>query len=169
MRAMDIVKTLTSLDFWQTVGLIISIAFTLWQAYLYRKQLREDAYARLHNEYIDFINFVQSHPELGLSEFDTKELSNFTSAVGGDLQKAEKVLYACNLLAAVWEHAFLLRSTMPKGQWEGWETWVQDYLRRSKAVREGISICIEWYDPDFVQYAKRLIAEVEESLNRPPL
>lgn len=164
---MDIVDTLKSLDFWQTIGLIISIAFTVWQAYLYRKQLREDAYARLHEEYIAFLRFAQDHPELGFSEFDTKEISDFATMVGGDQEKAKDVLHTCNLLTAIWEHAFLLRSTMSRGQWEGWQTWVQDYLRRSKTIQKGVRICVEWYDPDFVKYAKRVVAEVEDSLSCP--
>lgn len=164
---MDIVEALKSLDFWQTVGLIVSIVFTAWQAYLYRKQLKEDAYARLHQEYIDFLRFVRDHPELGFSEFDPRELSDFASTVGGELEKAQEMLHACNLLTAIWEHAFLLRSAMSKGQWEGWQLWIRDYLRKSKAIRRGVNICVDWYDPEFVKHAKQLIAEVEDSLNRP--
>ncbi|MGC9083099.1 MAG: hypothetical protein ACP5ME_07965, partial [Anaerolineae bacterium] len=74
---MDLLDTLKSLDFWQTIGLIVSIAFTVWQAILSRKQLRENAYARLHEEYISFLNFTREHPELGFSEFDEEELSDF--------------------------------------------------------------------------------------------
>lgn len=166
---MDIINVLKSLDFWQTVGLIVSIAFTVWQAYLYRKQLQEDAYARLHEEYIAFLKFTREHPELGFSEFNEGEVSDFNSMVGGEKEKAEEILHACNVLTAVWEHAFLLRSSMSEGQWEGWQTWVGDYLRRSHIIRRGVSICVDWYDPKFVKYARQFIAEIENSLNRPPV
>jgi len=162
---MDILQALKSLDFWQTVGLIVSIAFTLWEARSRIRENRAEAYNRLHEEYISFLQFCNQHPELGFSEFEEEELQYFGRLHGGDKEKAKNVLDACNLLTALWEHAFLLRSIMSKGQWEGWEMWVRDYLKRSEVIRKGVSICVPWYDPDFVKYAQRVVEEVEQGLS----
>jgi len=161
---MDILNALKSLDFWQTIGLIVSIAFTLWQARLKIKENRAEAYNRLHEEYISFLQVCNQHPELGFSEFEEEELQYFSRLHGGDKERAKSVLDLCNLLTAIWEHAFLLRSSMSKGQWEGWDKWVRDYLKRSKVIREGVRICVPWYDPDFVKFAQGVIEEVERGL-----
>jgi hypothetical protein len=50
---------------------------------------------------------------------------------------------------------------MSKRQWEGWKTWMKEYLRNSEKVRVGVRFCIDQYDPDFVQFAKRILTEVE--------
>jgi hypothetical protein len=146
---------LTNIDFWQNVVLIATLLFMIIEFIRQRKETQRAIYQELHSAYLSFLQFCMEHPGLGLSEFDETELQSFKS-IGGN----KELLDACNVLVALWENAFLMRSSMSKGQWDGWEIWIRDYLRRSEKVRKGVSLCIDWYDPGFVKFVKRIISEI---------
>jgi len=151
---MDILK---NVNFWQNVVLVATLIFMIVEIIRQRKESQRVIYQELHSGYLSFLQFNREHPEIGLSEFDDTELKSF-EVMGGN----KGLLDACNYLVALGENAFLIRSSMSKGQWEGWETWMEDYLRRYEKVRKGVNICVEWYDPNFVKYMRNIIAKIEK-------
>lgn len=150
---------LTNVDFWQNVVLVATLGLMIVEFIRNRKETQRATYEELHSSYLSFLQFCMEHPEIDLSDFDETELNSFKSSGGN-----EELLNTCNLLVALWEKAFLMRSSMPKGQWKGWLIWMQDYLRRYEKVRRGVTLCIDWYDPGFVKFIKEVVSEIELNL-----
>ncbi len=153
---MKISDILTNVDFWQNVVLVATLVYTVAEHRLGRKESERNRYLELHSAYLSFVQYCLEHKELGLSEFRDYELKYFES-LGGSVE----LLNACNVLVALWENAFLARASMTKEQWRGWELWMRDYLKRSEKVRAGVILCIEMYDPKFVDFVKETIKEIE--------
>lgn len=147
---------LTNVDFWQNVVLVATLIFMIVEFIRQRKETQRAAYQELHSAYLSFLQYCMEHPNIGLSDFNASEIKEFVDAGGN-----RELLDACNLLVALWENAYLMHSSMSNGQWEGWKAWMKDYLRNSEKVRVGVRFCIDQYDPDFVQFAKGILTEIE--------
>ena len=148
---------LTNVDFWQNVVLVATLFFMITEFIRQRKEARRAIYQELHSAYLSFSLYCIEHPNIGLSDFSESEIKSFVDMSGA----SKELLDACNLLVALWENAYLMRSSMPNGQWAGWEKWMEDYLKNSEKVRIGVRFCIDQYDPNFVQFVKKTISEIE--------
>lgn len=144
---------LTNIDFWQNIVLVSTLILMIIEHNRQRKDSRRAIYHELHSGYLSFLQYTIQNPHLGLTEFTHEETQLFAT----DPKHASDFIHAVNLMVALWENAFLMRDSMSKGQWKGWEDWIRDYLKKSEEVRTAVKMCVAQYDPEFIIFINNYI------------
>ena len=130
---------------------VVSVVIALWRYWTAKVREQKDrdygTYDALDDKYYEFTKLCFEHPKLDIFDLPDKAPGALTDT------EAKQQLVAFSLLFQILERAYLMHldrdSAESKGQWEGWELFVDRYCRRQNFRDAWSRLGAEW-DPRFM-------------------
>ncbi len=124
----------------------------------------ENAYAKLFDDYNDFLKLVIENPQVNLADEPLAASERMGSESDPFLRV--KAISMFNIFLSIAERAFLLYKnasvTARREQWDGWQTYIVDVLSRPD-IREMYDSHKSTYDRSFVVEVDQWLAQAARS------
>lgn len=137
------------------IGLPCAIGIFLYEQRKERENEEEASWQQLSDAYIDFLEVVLAHPDLGLrSRTPTPNLTD---------EQQERMRVIFDMLISLFERAYLLlyeegMSEKQRRRWHSWDDYMREWCGRADFSAR-LPELLRGEDPDFSAYILRLAEE----------